>query len=83
MAQNIFGGTTTKNYARGSSPPANSYEWAGAGSAPPTAPKKMPIVVATMRETIVLERKPKKWKYLGIGAALGALLTYIGIGRRG
>jgi hypothetical protein len=31
-----------RNFARGSSPPANSWEWDGAGSAPPWAPGAIP-----------------------------------------
>lgn len=85
MAKNLLGGTTAKNYARGEAPPASSYEWAAAGSSPPkkSSPGKMPVIVATMRETIVIEKKPKKWKFIGIGAAVGAVLAYVGIKARG
>lgn len=85
MAQNLFGGRTAKDYARGEAPPHDSYEWVGVAKPPepkkPPARQQIPVVVATMRETVVLEAKPKKWKYLGIGAAIGALLTYFGVRR--
>lgn len=84
MAQDLLGGTNTKNFARGEPPPAHSWEYAGVGApmkkaAPTTMPRKTPVIVATMRETILIEKKPKKWKYLGIGAAVGAVATYLGL----
>lgn len=82
MAKNLLGGETPTNFARGASPPAGSYEWAAAGGVPAArkvlaAEKKTPVIVATMRETIIVEKKPKKWKILGIGAAIGGGLTFL------
>jgi hypothetical protein len=94
MAKNLLGGDTKINFARGTAPPADSYEWAASGPPPKKthvkkpvtatvspAGKKIPVVVATMtaRETIIIEKKPKKWRYLGIGALVGGVATYLGI----
>ena len=89
MAKDLFGGTNKKNFARGEPPPVGSWEYAGiAGmgkkpSGPATAPagaqRKIPVIVATSETLMVIEKKPKKWKYLGIGAAVGAAATYLGL----
>jgi hypothetical protein len=88
MAKNLLGGTNNKNFARGEPPPVGSWEYAGmegmgkrspSAAAAPAQQKKIPVIVATMRETLVYEKKPKKLKYLGIGAAIGAVATFIGL----
>jgi hypothetical protein len=93
MAKNLLGGTTKKSFARGAPPPPGSWEYVGFGevgkagkkSPPVAAPapgKKIPMVIATMETVAIIERKPKKWRYLSIGAAIGAGLTYLGIKTR-
>jgi hypothetical protein len=86
MAKNLFGGTNTKNFARGEPPPVGSWEYAGiagmgkkAPSSAPAPQKKIPVIIATSETVMVVEKKPKKWKYLGIGAAVGAVATYLGL----
>lgn len=89
MSKNLLGGTNKKNFARGEPPPIGSWEYAGiagmgkrpTGTAPATVAqqKKIPVIVATSETLMVIEKKPKKWKYLGIGAAVGAAATYLGL----
>ena len=82
MGQNIFGGRSGRDFARGEPPPPDSHEWVGVALPPgkkKTAPagKKpgTPVVVATMRETIIVEKKrPLKW--IGLGMAGGAVLGF-------
>lgn len=91
MAKNLLGGTTAKDFSRGTPPPPGSWEYAGTGeigkTAKKTAPvappeKKIPMIVATMETVAIIEKKPKKWRYLGIGAAIGAAATYLGLKTR-
>ncbi len=93
MAKNLLGGTTKKDFSRGAPPPPGSWEYAGIAGmgktgkktpavAAPAAEKKIPMVIATMETVAVIERKPKKWRYLGIGAAIGVAATYLGLKTR-
>lgn len=89
MAKNLLGGMTAKDFSRGEPPPADSWEYAGVGAQPKKKPpvaakpaQKIPVIVATSETLMVVERKPKKWRYLGIGAAIGAAATYLGIKSR-
>lgn len=93
MAKNLLGGTTKKSFARGAPPPPGSWEYVGmarmgkavkkpTSATAPTPEKKIPMVIATMETVAIIERKPKKWRYLGIGAAVGAGIMYFGIKTR-
>lgn len=74
-----------RNWARGSAPPADSWEWVGVEK-PPQAPVKIPVkappsrrpgeaVVVSETITIVAEKK-KPWPKLLLGGLLAAAFGY-------
>jgi hypothetical protein len=70
-----------RNFARGEAPPPHSYEWAGVAK-PPEGKRAqargpgVPVIVATMQETIVVERKRRPWLWMAGGGVLGFFLGY-------
>jgi len=72
-----------RNFARGSAPPAHSYEWAGVEKPPgtivsPTSRRPVGVVV-TERVTIVATMKKKRWPfYLGAGVLAGGIGYFFG-----
>ena len=72
-----------RNWARGSAPPAHSWEWVGVEKPPqaPTTSKAAPMkkageaVIVSETVTIIAERK-KPWPKLLIGGLFAATLGY-------
>jgi hypothetical protein len=79
-----------RNFARGESPPSHSWEWVGVAKPPekptpvpgktaPSPGKKIPVIVATMQETVVIERKKKfkllPWLLVGGGGFLAGWVS--------